>query len=205
MFYFKSSPFVIKKIKTTNAEVYLTFDDGPSCDLTEKILDLLKTENAKASFFVIGDRAVQNPEIIYRALAEGHAVLSHSIDHDYKKYFQGVIQLKEWLQISLQQLKNTFNLESNIFRPPAGVLTPPLVQAAAELNLRLVLWNHRFFDTRFTWTRTKADRSLARMKSGDIVLLHDFQNPRHHDQFLQTLGYFIREIHKKNFICAVLK
>ena len=205
MFYFKSHPNIIKRIPSPEAMVYLTFDDGPSVDLTEKVLDLLKQERAKGSFFVIGERALQHPEIIKRTLAEGHAVLSHSIDHDYRKYLQSLGPIKDWLQTSLLQLEKTFAIQSTIFRPPAGVLTPPLVQAAQQLNISLILWNHRFFDTKFKWTIAKANRSLKKINSGDIVLLHDYQNPQHHDQFLMTLRHYIREIHKKNFVCAILK
>lgn len=205
MFYFKSHPTIVKRISNAASHVYLTFDDGPSTDLTEKVLGILKSHNAKASFFVIGNRALQHPEIIKRIQAEGHAVLSHSIDHDYNKYFLGASDIQQWLEASLSQLKVVFGISADIFRPPAGVLTPPLIAAASKLNLRLVLWNHRFFDTRFKWSIAKADRSIAKMKAGDIVLLHDFQNPEHHQQFLTTLNHFILEIQKKNLICAVLK
>ena len=136
---------------------------------------------------------------------EGHAIFSHSIDHDYNKYFLGATEIQGWLETSLTQLKKAFGITAAIFRPPAGVLTPPLVAAASKLNLRLVLWNHRFFDTRFQWSIAKANRSLSRMKAGDIILLHDFQNPQHHQQFLITLNHYLSEIRRKNLICAVLR
>ncbi len=205
MFYFKSHPCVIRKISTLSDKVFITFDDGPSADLTEKILDILHQEKAKASFFIIGDRALCHSEIVQRTLDEGHAIFSHSVDHDYKKYLQSGEQLQKWLQTSFLQLEKAFKLKSNIFRPPAGVLTPPLIKVATALNLRLVLWNHRFFDTQFVWTIKKANRSISKIGAGDIILLHDFQKPSHHDQFLITLRHFIREIHKKNFDCAVLQ
>lgn len=205
MFYFTSHPLIIRKIPVLNSEVYLTFDDGPSSDLTEKILDVLEQENAKASFFVIGQRAIAHPEVIRRILADGHAIFSHSIDHDYKHFLQNKFHLEVWLEKSLSHLEEAFGIRSNIFRPPAGVLTPALVEVAEKLHLRLILWTHRYFDTALPWTLRAANRSLEKIVSGDIILLHDYQKKSQHDEFLITLRHFICSLHRKNFVCAILR
>ncbi len=205
MFYFKSHPTIIKHIPNTRAEIFLTFDDGPSPDLTEKVLDILREEKAVASFFVIGLHAEQFPDIIRRIKQEGHAVLSHSIDHNYKNYFQKEDGLEVWLRGSLQHLEKMTGELSKIFRPPAGVITPPLVRAAEKLGLQLILWNHRFFDTTMIWTLKKANRALNKLTAGDIILLHDKQKASHHKQFLLTLRHFICEAHRKNFVFSILR
>ena len=67
--------------------VFLTFDDGPTKSKTEPILDILKKENVKASFFVLGSRAEYNPEIIRREYNEGHFIANHGYSHDYDKIY----------------------------------------------------------------------------------------------------------------------
>ena len=122
MFFFKKNPLILRKIHSAGKEIFLTFDDGPEPDLTPQILDLLREFHARATFFVIGDRARQHPQLLHRLLAEGHGVLSHSRDHRYGHYFQGQESLRRWLAASLQDLEAQTGRAQKSFRPPAGVL-----------------------------------------------------------------------------------
>jgi len=65
----------------------LTFDDGPTTSVTPKILDILKEENVKATFFVIGKSAEEHPEIVKRAYDEGHYIANHGYSHNYKSIY----------------------------------------------------------------------------------------------------------------------
>jgi peptidoglycan/xylan/chitin deacetylase (PgdA/CDA1 family) len=204
MFFFKENPLLIRKIRSTQKEVFLTFDDGPDPELTPKVLDLLREEKAHAAFFVIGDAAKKYPELISRMQNEGHSVLSHSKDHGYAYFFRNKDVLKNWLQESLQELSQLTGLEQKAFRPPAGVLTPPLLQTAQELAIPLVLWNHRFFDTALVWTEEKALSSLEKLRPGDIILLHDRQKSSHHDLFLKTLRKYLQEAQERGYRWSAL-
>lgn len=204
MFFFRRNPLIIRKIHTVKPEIFLTFDDGPTKELTPRILDLLQEAQVTATFFVIGRKAQENPKILKRMLAEGHTVLSHSLDHRYDLYFRGKERLKTWLRESLQSLDLQTGLRQRAFRPPAGVLTPPLVAAAQEMNIPLVLWNHRFFDTTFLWTEDMALKSARSLNSGDIILLHDCQKPAHQELFLKTLCKYLQAIASQGYVCRSL-
>jgi len=204
MFFFGHERYVVRKIKTAQKEIFLTFDDGPDPDLTPQVLDLLRETKAHASFFVIGEKAQAHPEILQRILREGHSVLSHSLDHRYDLYFRGKDSLKTWLQKSLLQLEQQTGVKQSVFRPPAGVLTPPLIQAARELKIPLVLWNHRFYDTALPWTENRAAKNAATLVPGDIVLLHDRQRKQNRTLFLKTLRKYLQEVQQRGYLCASL-
>jgi peptidoglycan/xylan/chitin deacetylase (PgdA/CDA1 family) len=174
----------------------------------------LKKFNAKASFFVIGQKVIQNKEIFARIINEGHAVFCHSIDHNYWHYFRSKNHVKNWIANSIAQLneqvrneyvRNEFaHFNSKIFRPPAGVITPPLLSAASELNVKLLLWNHRFYDKTCELTKKKCQKSLNKIKKGDILLLHDAQKQKNLENFLKTLEWFLSELSAKKFILSQL-
>lgn len=212
MFYFKTPLFLIRQIKDKDHEVFLTFDDGPHFEMTPAVLDILMAEGAKATFFVIGQKAEAYPELIKRMQQEGHTVYSHSLDHNYNYYFRGQGVIQTWLKASLVHLQKillqTTAYESNgeiAFRPPAGVLTPPLMKGARELQIPIVLWTHRFYDSVFQWTEKKAMANIKNLKGGDIILLHDCQKKVNQKIFLTTLQKYLQEIHKKGYRCSELK
>jgi peptidoglycan/xylan/chitin deacetylase (PgdA/CDA1 family) len=203
-----SSPIthiIHRSIPTKANEIFFTFDDGPDSLGTPKVLDLLKKFNAKASFFVIGQKIEPNKEIFNRILNEGHGVFCHSIDHNYWHYFCTKNHIKEWITKSLFQL-NEFSgtVSPKFFRPPAGVITPPLLAAASELNIKLILWNHRFYDKTCAMTIKKYQKALRTIQKGHIVLLHDAQMQKNLDIFLKTLEWFLCELDRKQFIFSKL-
>ncbi len=78
----------LKSLYTINEKVaYLTFDDGPSQTVTPQILDLLKQENIKATFFVLGMRVKANPDLVKREYEEGHYIANHGYSHDYASIY----------------------------------------------------------------------------------------------------------------------
>ncbi len=202
MFSFRSQ--VIRKIKSSENEIFLTFDDGPCPEFTPIILDLLKKESVHASFFVVGEKCRQSPKLVERILSEGHSIFSHSLNHEYKYFFKSEKSLKHWMRKSLAELEIQTHCAQKIFRPPAGVLTPPLIHVAKELDVTLVLWNHRFYDSVFSWTLKKAKRSIEAMSSGDIILLHDWQKPIHRENFLKTLQIYIQELRSRSYRLVAL-
>ncbi len=182
---------IVNRIETSQPEVYLTFDDGPNRELTPRVLDLLCERKALATFFVVGEEARRNRDVLRRIISEGHAVYSHSTDHNFYNYIRSPLFLRRWLRDSLQELEDLTGEKQYIFRPPVGIIPPPLLWAAYSLNVTLVLWNHRFFDSVKPWTVSRAERSLARIKSGDIVLLHDRQREANISGFLPTLNHYL--------------
>lgn len=194
----------IKKIATNDSVVFLTFDDGP-CDFTQQVLDVLLKHNAQATFFVIGQNAERSPQIIERILKENHRIYSHSIDHQYRVYFSSYLLVLNWLLDSLNHLQRLIKKKSLIFRPPAGVITPPLAQACEALGVQIILWNYRFYDSIFKLTKKKITTYLKKAQFGDIILLHDNQKATNQKIFLQSLDYLLTELKKKNIQSSALK
>ena len=118
---------VIKKIgsdKQSNEKVvYLTFDDGPSKSVTIPILDILKENNVKATFFVLGSNAERYPEIVKRAYQEGHYIANHSFTHVYANIYaspQNVLDEYNRTEIAIKNAIGNQNYNSRLFRFPGG-------------------------------------------------------------------------------------
>src|SRR5262245_52041165 len=120
--------------------LYLTFDDGPDPRSTEAVLNVLDKYNAKASFFVITQKARNNLSLIREIKSASHSIGDHSFDHRYRYFFQGRQALLKWVTASTEELNGMLG-ENNIgFRPPAGIRTPELHWALRKLNIPLIYW-----------------------------------------------------------------
>ncbi len=118
---------MVKKVeKIYNSDykrVFLTFDDGPSKSVTIPILDILKENNIKATFFMLGSNVNRYPEIVKRAYQEGHYIANHSFTHEYKKIYESPDKVLEEYNKTEKAIRkaigdNTYN--SRLFRFPGG-------------------------------------------------------------------------------------
>lgn len=184
----------IRQIPATAPLLYLTFDDGPCPNVTPLLLDLLQSRNAKATFFVIGEKAHAHPEIIRRILAEGHAIGNHSWDHRYRYFFSSEMKLENWIVDSEKRLEDLIGRPSVGFRSPAGVRTPKLRNVLTRLKVPHILWSHRYFDAVRAFPVDKAVKDLRSAPNGSIVLLHDSQRPSHRESFLQAMDILLRKL-----------
>lgn len=153
----------------TNKYVAFTFDDGPSPSTTTRLLDILARENVPATFFVIGNLAARNPQIIARAVAEGHVVGNHSWGHANLGRMSSANIVADLTRTN-NAIKNATGVEPTLLRPPYGATSRTLQNSA---NLPLILWS---VDTR-DWESRNVNsiyNIVARnVKSGSIVLFHD--------------------------------
>ena len=104
-------------------QVYLTFDDGPSKDITPQILDILKQNDIKATFFVLGARVKLYPETLKREFEEGHYIANHGYSHDYKQIYQSkdtVFQEYVDCENAIKTALNNQDYNSYLFRFPGG-------------------------------------------------------------------------------------
>ena len=126
--------------------VYLTFDDGPSKN-TEKILDILKKYNAKATFFVIGDNLTEE-KISYmkRAIEEGHMIGLHTYSHDYNKIYSSVTDFLSDYDKLRQVLLETLNYSPTIFRFPGGSYCSYGTCIREELILEMTRRGYTYYD-----------------------------------------------------------
>ncbi len=154
-------------------ECLLTFDDGPHPELTPKILDILAKNKVKAIFFIIGEKAEKNPEIVERILKEGHLVGNHSYSHNKFLAMYPTTALIEDLEKCQVILKQITGEENKIFRAPIGYTNPNFARALKVLNLHSIGWNLRSYDTLSKGKEALIHRLVQHTKKGSIVLLHD--------------------------------
>lgn len=100
--------------------MYLTFDDGPSAKNTPEVLDILKEKGVKATFFVIGEMAEANPELIKRIAGEGHAIGIHCDNHDYKRLYESVESFKDDFYRARKTIEEITGIAPVIYRFPGG-------------------------------------------------------------------------------------
>jgi len=154
-------------------EVALTFDDGPDPDVTPRILDLLDTHAAKASFFCVGARAEGSPELVGEIIRRGHEVLNHSFGHAHSFPARGLVAMRRDIGRAQAVLTRLTGRTPALFRAPMGFRSPFMEPAIAAHGLHFVSWTRRGFDTR----ERDAEKVLARLTrglaAGDILLLHD--------------------------------
>jgi len=152
--------------------IALTFDDGPTPGVTERILDELKQRKLHATFFMIGQRIAVASDLARRALAEGHEVGNHTFTHP-KLTLLSDAQVKDEIQKTRDIMDGILNYRAAWFRPPYGTLRPSHAPFLKKAGLQAVLWS---VDPR-DWSQPGEAKIigtvLADAKPGSIVVCHD--------------------------------
>jgi peptidoglycan/xylan/chitin deacetylase (PgdA/CDA1 family) len=161
------------EIPNSNSIVYLTFDDGPITEVTEWVLDILKKEEIKATFFCIGDNIRKNPTIYQRILNEGHQTGNHTFNHLNGWKTKTIEYIENFKLCETEQLK--LNAEhSLLFRPPYGKMTLSQSKKIQELGYKIVMWDVLSFDFKPTITAEKCKENvLNNTSAGSIIVFHD--------------------------------
>ncbi len=159
--------------RADSSEVAVTYDDGPDPTATPALLDLLRTRNVHATFFVIGTKAREHVAIVKRCHAEGHLIGLHSDRHStWTNFLRGRALTRE-LNACRESVEALTGTPATYYRPPFGLVNPEVHGVVRRLGLTLVGWSVRSFDTTRRTTPAVAARVLRRIRGGDIVLLHD--------------------------------
>lgn len=149
-------------------EVFLTFDDGPTPEITEWILKTLSNYDAKATFFCLGKNVEMHPELAQKIIDEGHALANHTYSHQkgfsmsVERYIQDVDLADEYIH-------------SNLFRPPYGHITPSQARRLSE-RYKVIMWDILSRDySSVVSPESCAKTVLKHTKPGAIVVFHDSQ------------------------------
>ena len=174
----------IKVVNDNNGVIYLTFDDGPSSS-TSKILDILKNENVKATFFVVNYSDYYS-NMIKRIVDEGHTIALHSYTHQYKIIYSSVESYYDDLYKLRDKIKNTTGVESNILRFPGGSsntvssfnkgIMSTLVKSVKERGFHYFDWNVDSRDAGVARNKTEVYNNVINGLSknrSNVVLMHD--------------------------------
>jgi peptidoglycan/xylan/chitin deacetylase (PgdA/CDA1 family) len=169
----KMFPNYVWDIKTNTKELYLTFDDGPTPEITNWTLNTLKQYNAKATFFCIGANIEKYPDIFQKVISEGHTIGNHTQHHvkgwttKTKTYITEVLDAEK--QIQTFQSKR-----SNVFRPPYGQIKSKQGKELMALDYKIIMWDVLSFD----WQKEISEETclnnvLSKSKEGSIIVFHD--------------------------------
>lgn len=156
-------------VRTAEPVAALTFDDGPDPESTPPLLDLLTRHGARATFFLVGRRAAQAPELVARIAAEGHAVGNHSWDHPALPRLPAAA-VTDQLRRTRDALGDP---RPRLMRPPYGDQSLASYLAARRLGYRVIAWSVVGADWLDDDGQAIAARVLAGLRPGAIVLLHD--------------------------------
>jgi peptidoglycan/xylan/chitin deacetylase (PgdA/CDA1 family) len=187
--------------------VALSFDDGPDALVTPKVLDALAANDARATFFVIGQALAAHPELARRMLAEGHALGNHSWRHSRLQTFR----FRKWHRAEIQRCEQALtavagSARHGLYRPPMGQKIGELCRELWRERLTLVAWSLHSHDTRLADPQQIARRVLTRARGGDIILLHDGHDRpgRHRSCCPETVELILRGLHKKGLTCVTV-
>jgi len=155
------------------AEVALTIDDGPDPQVTPAVLDILGRAGARATFFCIGRRVAQHPDLARALVAHGHRIENHTQHHPLGFSCFGPGRLRAEIAAAQDTITRVTGTTPRFFRAPAGLRNPFLEPVLAQLGLELASWTRRGFDT-VSHDAARVQRRLTRnLRAGDILLLHD--------------------------------
>lgn len=178
----------VKHIYTSSEKkiAYLTFDDGPSANVTPLILDVLKQENIKATFFVLGTNAKWNPNILKRIRNEGHYIANHGYSHRYDQIYKDYDSLINDYNLCEQSIRESLeepNFKTRIFRFPGGSTGGKYAnfkrEAKAtmqEQGITYLDWNALTCDAEGVPTKESIIQNLQNTTQGKnnvVILMHD--------------------------------
>lgn len=186
--------------------VFLTFDDGPSKSVTIPILDILKQNNVKATFFVLGSNAERYPEIVKRAYQEGHYIANHSFTHVYSNIYsspQAVLDEYNRTEIAIKNAIGDQTYNSRVFRFPGGTSGGKYANIKAEAVNLLNQNNVAHLD----WNALTADaagldnvndmmnyvETTMGNKNSVVILMHDIGTKKSTYELLPQLIQVLKE------------
>ena len=181
---------LIWKIPNDNKIIYLTFDDGPTEKVTRKILEVLKNEKVKASFFCVGKNVEKYPDLFACIKAEGHAVGNHTNTH-----------LNGWKTNKKQYLEDVEEadklIKSNLFRPPYGKLNWRS-KKDLQRKYKIVMWDVAGGDfDQYLSIKDVVKNIINNVNPGSIVVLHD--NQKFMAKTVEALPIIIKELKAKKY------
>lgn len=196
----KAFPSYVWELPSKEKVIYLTFDDGPTPVITEKVVDILAKHKAKATFFCIGKNIAENPATYQQLLDNGHAIGNHTYNH-----------LKGWKVATTAYLENTLKTEQTIqhintstnqqklFRPPYGSIKPSQGKALQKLGYKIIMWDVLAIDWDSAVTKEEVlDNVISNTINGSIVVLHD--SIKASENMLYALPKVLDYFTKKGFV-----
>ncbi len=186
-------------------EVWLTIDDGPCPRDTPRLLDLLDAAGARATFFVRGDHALANPNLILEILRRGHQLGNHTFSHPQATFWC----LPPWrvrpeIDRCTAVLVEITGAPPLLFRAPVGMANPFVHQAVLARGLRLVGWSARGYDGVIAQPAEVVERICRDLRPGAIILLHEGRTARDGTPVnVRALALLLAELTARGYRCTL--
>jgi peptidoglycan/xylan/chitin deacetylase (PgdA/CDA1 family) len=163
---------VLGHLPADKRQIALTFDDGPNPDATPRILDILSEYDVRATFFILGTHAERWPELVHRAMHEGHQVGNHGYFHR-KLLFKTPHYVRRDVTLGKRAIERAGVPAPHFFRAPHGYRSPWVSAIAGSLGERTIGWSLGVWDSDQPGVAAIVNRTIGGVKPGSIVLLHD--------------------------------
>ena len=178
--------------------VALTFDDGPTAGVTERLLEGLAERYVSATFFLCGYRMETAPQLVEQIAQNGHELGIHGYTHCYLHEASKETVWEE-ITVTAERIEQLTDQHPTVLRPPGGLLSDTVRQTAAEQGLPIILWSVDTMDWCCSDPQTVAQRIVETVEDGDIVLLHDL-----HDSSVQGVLLAIDQLERQGYqFCTV--
>lgn len=199
---------VLDRLATRDRVVALTFDDGPDPVVTPRVLDMLAAHGARATFFVLGERAARHPDVIRRIQREGHTVGTHTHRHLIRFHFARPRFVQREIEDAIAVVTGILATRPTLFRPPQGLRTPQFASGFRRTpGLTCVTWSVRGLDSRATTAGAIVARVTPGLEPGAIVTLHDgtgLGGASDRAPTLAALTEILRECQSRGLRCVAL-
>lgn len=167
------SPDLMTSVDTNGEKlVALTFDDGPDPIYTAQVLDILKENAVPATFFVVGQHAVLRPDLVQRAVREGHEIENHTYTHPHLDT-QPAMRVEEEISNTEAVITTLSNYRPVYFRPPRRMYNQQIIDTSKARGYRLVLWTIGLEHHASQTPEEMAQRVIDKASPGMIILAHD--------------------------------
>ncbi len=181
------------KLEADGKYIALTFDDGPHNKLTPRLLDLLKKYDAKATFFVLGNRLGYAKDIVKRIADEGHEIGNHSNSHkDLTKMSASEIAAE--MDPTDEILESIIGQKTTVMRPPYGAINDNVKKYAQDKGLPIIMWKIDPEDWKYRDGKVVARTIIDSVSPGDVVLLHDI-----HETSVDAAEIVLKELTDKGY------
>ncbi len=191
------------RFETKQSEVWLTIDDGPDPIDTPLILELLDRHQARATFFLIGERAARHPKLVAEIARRGHEIGHHTHTHPSGTFWcSAPEQIAYELDATLPYLSPGNVLRPRRFRAPVGIKNPFLATALAQRGLRCIAWNVRSHDAFARDPAGVIARVLRQVRPGSVILMHE--GPSLHTRVrVHALAGVLTGLAERNLRCVL--
>ena len=164
---------VCRSVPNDAKKIAITFDDGPHTQYTEDILDILDKNGVKATFFMVGSQAIAHPELVSMVAKKGHEIGNHTYSHNFISR-ESDSKIKDELTRTSEIIRNITGTAPVVFRPPGGCYSDRSISTVISLGYTPVTWSKDSNDWRMKPVDTIVSEMTKNIKSGDIMLFHDF-------------------------------